>query len=362
MVDMRIKRISLMNFRNISSLDIELNHGINIFYGENAQGKTNILEAVSVCATGRSQRTRLDSDLIQFGQQESHIQMLVQKNEYDDRIDVHLKANGRKGIAVNGLPMKRLGELFGTLHAVMFSPEDLQLIKSGPSERRRFMDMELCQLSNVYYHDLQQYYKILKQRNSLLKQVARGRCGRDTFYLWDKQLIDFGSRILVARQRFVSKIEMIASQQHHLMTGGKETLELKYLPNTVADDFESKLESHLERDIILGSTTIGPHKDDLLFLIEGKDAKSFGSQGQQRTVALSAKLAEIELIQQEVGTTPVLLLDDVLSELDESRQVYLLQSITGIQTILTCTGIEDSIRKYMSKTNLYQVKNGVISK
>lgn len=358
---MHIKKISLRDFRNLGNMNIELNYGVNIFYGNNAQGKTNILEAVYISSTGRSHRTHNDKELIRFGENEAHIQVISQNGNLTDRIDVHLKREEKKGIAVNNIPIKKLGELFGIIFVVMFSPEDLQLIKSGPSERRRFVDMELCQISNVYYYDLQQYYKVLKQRNNLLKLIQKDKSLRETIFVWDSQLVSFGNKIISARQKFIDNISETAASIHEKLTGGNEILSIHYKKSTNSDEYFEKLEKNIERDIIYGSTSYGPHKDDLYFKINDIDARSYGSQGQQRCAALSAKLAEIEIIKREKNSKPVLLLDDVLSELDESRQRFLIDSINGIQTFITCTGIEDLIRSIGSNISVYHVENGFVT-
>jgi len=357
---MYIKNISLQYFRNYESLNMEFSPKLNILYGDNAQGKTNILEAVYMSAMGRSQRTSKDKEIIKLDKEEAHIQVFVAEDsgEGENRIDVHLKKNGKKGIAVNSVAVKRLGELFGKIYIVIFSPEDLQLIKSGPSERRKFVDMELCQLNKVYYYDLQQYYKILKQRNNLLKTIQKNPSLKDTLFVWDSQLITYAKKITASRRAFIEKVRKIASGIHFNITGGVEKLDIDYIPNANEAEIELKLKKHLEKDIFLGNTSIGPHKDDLSFYINGNDVKVYGSQGQQRTAALSAKLAEIELIKEEKAVNPILLLDDVLSELDENRQIYLLDNISDIQTILTCTGIEDSIKKYADKAKIYNIKEG----
>ena len=357
---MYMNHLLLADFRNIATAEIKLNEGINILYGDNAQGKTNILEAVYICATGRSHRTKIDAQLIQFGKKEAHIKAFVVRDRRTDRIDVHLKKDEKKGIAVNGIPIRKSGDLFGTLHTVMFSPEDLQLIKNAPSERRRFIDMELCQLSNVYYYDLQQYYKVLKQRNNLLKRIQKNMKLRETLFAWDAQMCQYGMRVIDSRKSFISRLNTIASAIHNGITEGKEELLIEYKPNVLKDDFSEKLSSSTEKDILYGSTTVGPHKDDIIFYVNNNDVKIFGSQGQQRTAALSAKMAEIEIIKSETGQSPVLLLDDVLSELDERRQYFLLDGIRNTQTIITCTGIEDSIKKYTEKANIFYIKNGEI--
>ncbi len=361
---MHITEVSLQNFRNLAQLNIEPSRGINVIYGSNAQGKTNFLESLYFCAMGRSLRGKSDQQLIRFDAEESHIRLYVQRSNRRDhnRIDVHLKQNEKKGIAVNGLPVRKLGDLFGTLYAVIFSPEDLSLVKDGPGERRRFLDMELCQLSKVYYYDLQQYYRILKQRNNLLKEIQKKPALQETLFVWDDQLAEYGERIIAARKRFLQRLDVIAAEKLSQLTGGKDSLQTTYKPNCEEGLLAEKLRKNIERDIYFGSTQSGPHKDDILFSIDGREVKVYGSQGQQRTTALAARLAEIELIREETGEEPVLLLDDVFSELDESRQKYLLKSIEGLQAFVTCTGIEDSVKKYISKDNLFYVENGVITK
>ena len=358
---MYITEVSLQNFRNLAQLKIEPSEGINVIYGSNAQGKTNFLESLYFCAMGRSLRGKSDQQLIRFEEEESHIRMLVQRKQRYDRIDVHLKKDEKKGIAVNGLPVRKLGDLFGTLYAVIFSPEDLSLVKDGPGERRRFLDMELCQLSKVYYYDLQQYYRILKQRNNLLKEIQKKPQLQETLFVWDDQLAKYGERIIAARKRFLIRLDEIAAEKLSQLTGGRDHLQTIYKPNCEEGMLAEKLRKNIDRDIYFGSTQSGPHKDDILFSIDGREVKVYGSQGQQRTTALAARLAEIDLIREETGEEPVLLLDDVFSELDENRQKFLLQSIEGLQAFVTCTGIEDSVRKYISKDNLFYVDNGVIT-
>lgn len=358
---MYITEVSLQNFRNLAQLKIEPSEGINVIYGSNAQGKTNFLESLYFCAMGRSLRGKSDQQLIRFDEEESHIRMLVQRKQRYDRIDVHLKKDEKKGIAVNGLPVRKLGDLFGTLYAVIFSPEDLSLVKDGPGERRRFLDMELCQLSKVYYYDLQQYYRILKQRNNLLKEIQKKPQLQETLFVWDDQLAEYGERIIAARKRFLIRLDEIAAEKLSQLTGGRDHLQTIYKPNCEEGMLAEKLRKNIDRDIYFGSTQSGPHKDDILFSIDGREVKVYGSQGQQRTTALAARLAEIDLIREETGEEPVLLLDDVFSELDENRQKFLLQSIEGLQAFVTCTGIEDSVRKYISKDNLFYVENGVIT-
>ena len=313
---------------------------INIIYGDNAQGKTNILESMYVCATSKSHRGSKDREIIRFDNDESHIKVNVKKNDMNYRIDMHLKKNKPKGIAVNGIPIKRAVELFGILNIVFFSPEDLNIIKNGPSERRRFIDMELSQLDKIYLDCLINYNKVVNQRNSLLKEYAFS--GREDIIssldIWDMQLVKYGNDVIKSREKFVKEINDLVKSIHTKLSGDREQLEIIYEPCVKEQDFESELVRVRDRDLKFKCTNIGPHKDDMCFLINGMDVRKYGSQGQQRTAALSLKLAEIELVKQIIHDTPVLFLDDVLSELDSRRQNFLLDSIGNIQTMITCTG------------------------
>ncbi len=357
---MYVKKLSLKNYRNIQLLEIELKKGINIFYGKNAQGKTNLLEAIYIGATGRSHRTHIDKELINFDKLDAHIKIEVIYNNYLNKIDIHLKKDSKKGIALNNLPLKKLGELFGALNVVIFSPEDLNLIKRGPLERRKFIDIELCQVNKVYYDSLFQYHKILKHRNALLKKIFKQNDLKETLFAWDIQLIEYGKKIIKTREDFIKKISKIANKIHNSITKNQEFLQIKYKPNVSFKDFESKLNKSIEKDILYQTTSVGPHKDDILFFINDINVKDFGSQGQQRTVSLSTKLAEIDLIKKEKGIFPVLLLDDVFSELDQFRQKYLISNIKDIQVIITCTGIEDVIKNLNTDCKIFEIEDGKI--
>ncbi len=357
---MFVKELSLKDFRNFESLNVKLGSGINVFYGDNGQGKTNILESVYFCANGRSLRAKSDRELIMFGKNEAHIQLYIERNGVGDRIDAHIMESV-KGMAVNGIAVKKLGELMQNIFVVVFSPEDLSLIKDGPAERRRFADMQLCRLSSVYCHDLQQYYRVLKQRNLLLKEIQKKRDLKDTLSVWDFQLADYGRRIISARRRFTEKLCGYAKDIHSAVSGTKETLELKYRPNANEDDFIIKLEKSADRDILTGVTQVGVHKDDIFFEINGKDARLYASQGQQRTACLASVLAEISVIREEKCENPILLLDDVFSELDEKRRVFLTKHIGGLQTVLTCTGLDETLAVLKSEgIKTFRVRQGEI--
>lgn len=358
---MIIKSIELSNFRNYESLDLDFDYGTNILYGNNAQGKTNILEAVSVSGTTRSHKGSKDKEMIRFGEEEAHIKTVVNKKDMDYQIDVHMKKNKTKGIAVNKIPLKKASELFGILNIVFFSPEDLNIIKNGPSERRRFLDSELCQLDKIYLSDLAKYNKILNQRNKLLKDMVFRPDLKETLPIWDAQLIDYGKRIIKRRKSFVDELNEIVFDIHKQISGEKEELVLKYEPNIDDAFFHDELNRAKERDMRFCQTSVGPHRDDMQFSVFDVDIRKYGSQGQQRTSALSLKLAEIELVKRNINETPVLLLDDVLSELDSSRQNYLLNSIHDIQTIITCTGLDEFIKNRFKIDKIFNVVEGVVT-
>jgi len=342
---MHITNIQATKFRNLTIDGIELSPGINILHGNNAQGKTNFLEAVYFCAFGRSLRAVSDRELVRFNSGAARISANIVRSGFLQTLEAYIEKQGvraSKSISIDRIPIRHMKDLFGRLLVVVFTPEDLRLIKSGPAERRRFMDMEICQLSPVYYGDLREYHRSLKQRNALLKILQKDKSQTDSLSIWDQQLADYGNRIMRTRSTFISKISEISREIHMHITQDKETLEIIYNPNiTDGEKYLTHMEKSHKRDIILGSTSHGIHKDDITFMINGISARNFGSQGQQRTAALSAKLAEIEIIKQSTGETPVLLLDDVLSELDSNRQKFLLSQITNLQALITCTGLED---------------------
>lgn len=355
---MIVKSLKLKNFRNYDLLNLEFDSKTNIFYGDNAQGKTNILEAVYLTGTTKSHRGTKDRDLIQFGLEESHIETIVEKRGVPFQIDIHLKKNSPKGIAINKIPIKKASELFGIMNLIFFSPEDLNIIKNGPSERRRFIDLELSQLDKVYLSDLSNYNRIVNQRNKLLKDIYDKKDLLETLDIWDLQLVKYGMNVMSGRRKFISRINGIIGDVHEKLTGGTERLQLIYEPGVKEEDFEKILLRNRERDMRMKSTSVGPHRDDICFMCGDLDIRRFGSQGQQRTAALSLKLAEIELVKQEIKDTPVLLLDDVLSELDKHRQNYLLDSIREIQTLITCTGLDDFVNHHFSIHRVLKVVHG----
>lgn len=359
---MRIKSLKLRNYRNYDILNLDFDEAANIFYGDNAQGKTNILEAVYLTGTTKSHRGAKDREMIRFGCDESHLETIVEKNGIDYQIDMHLKKTGSKGIAINKIPIKRASELFGIVNLVFFSPEDLNVIKNGPSERRRFIDMELSQLDKVYMNNLSNYNKIVNQRNHLLKEMAFGEKAslESTLDVWDMQLVHYGNKIIERRTEFIQEMNEIISSIHKKLTGDREDIKVIYEPHNGRLSLEDALKKNRERDLRLRSTSTGPHRDDICFMTGDLDIRKYGSQGQQRTAALSLKLSEIEMVKRAIHDTPVLLLDDVLSELDKHRQNYLLDSIHDIQTLITCTGVDEFVNHRFSINKVFHVQNGQV--
>ena len=350
---MIIESLELKNYRNYKELHINFDPGTNVLYGDNAQGKTNILESVYVCATTKSHRGSKDREIIEFGEEESHIKMNIRKDDVPYRIDMHLKKNKTKGVAINGIAIHKASELFGVVNVVFFSPEDLNLIKNGPAERRRFVDLELCQLNRLYVHSLVQYNKIILQRNKLLKEIAF----RPEY---EEMLDSYGRELIHYRNDFIDQMNGIIRDIHFNLSGGKEELEIRYEPNTEADVLEKVLKKSRMQDLRQKTTLTGPHRDDISFYVNNIDIRKFGSQGQQRTAALSLKLAEIELVKKIVKDYPILLLDDVLSELDSGRQEHLLSGISHIQTVITCTGLDDFISHCFQIDKTFKVVNGTV--
>ena len=359
---MIVKSLKLNQFRNYESLQLSFDKGTNLFYGNNAQGKTNILEAVYLCGTTKSHKGSKDREMIRFGEEEAHIRMAISRSQSAYEIDMHLKKNRPKGIAVNGVPIRKAAELLGIANFVFFSPEDLGIIKNGPAERRRFMDMELSQLDKIYLSNLINYNKVVNQRNKLLKELSFKSSEEklETLDIWDLQLVKYGTEVMKRRVGFVQELNEIIGGLHEKLSGGTEKLTIEYQPCVEETTFLDTVTKMRERDLRMKSTCFGPHKDDLIFFINGSEVKKYGSQGQQRTAALSLKLAEIELVKKVVKDTPVLLLDDVLSELDSNRQQFLLNSIGQIQTVITCTGLDEFVNSQFAVHKTFQIQNGTV--
>ncbi|WP_368489259.1 DNA replication/repair protein RecF [Clostridium sp. BJN0013] len=363
---MYIKYLKLINFRNYRKLDIEFNKNINIFIGDNAQGKTNILESIYYCSIGKSPRTNRDKELINWDNKESYIKVHVLKKSLDKKIEIKIFKEGKKGININSIKISKLSELMGVLNVVMFSPEDLKIIKESPVYRRKFLDIELCKFSKKYYYSLVQYNKVLSQRNIILKNWDKSNYV-DILQVYDKQLSKYGGVIIRLRNKYLKKLSEKGKVIHSNITSGVENIEFKYITcltsfDKIEDNLFEILEFNRKKDIYKGSTLYGPHRDDFIVNINGINARNFGSQGQQRTSILTMKFASLEIIKEIIGEYPVLLLDDVLSELDKNRQKYILSSIKEIQTFITCTGIDD-IKKYIvDEAQLFTVRKGKVSR
>ncbi len=357
---MKIKSIELNNFRNYEELSIDFDDKTTILFGDNAQGKTNILEAAYISGTTKSHKGSRDKEIIRFDCDESHIKTVVEKNNKEYQIDIHLRKNKTKGIAINRIPIKKASELFGILNIVFFSPENLNIIKEGPQERRRFIDTELCQLDKIYLSDLTNYNKVLNQRNKLVVDRVYKPSLKDTLPVWDDQLINYGKKIIKRRQQFINDINELIVDIHKKITGDKELIEVSYDPDIEDIFFLDELIKNKDKDIRFCQTSVGPHRDDIKISVNGIDIRKYGSQGQQRTCALSLKLAEIKLVEQTINDKPVLLLDDVLSELDKNRQSFLLDNLLDTQTIITCTGIDEFVHNRFDINKVYKVTNGSV--
>lgn len=360
---MYFKSVKLENFRNYKELELFFDERLNLFLGKNAQGKTNLLESLFIMGLGRSFRTSHDQEMIGFGAEHSKAECIVCSDDgRETDIEIIYKKEG-KIIKVDGVKLQRSVDLLENVYVVVFSPDDLKIIKEGPENRRRFLDRELCQIKPVYYSDLGNYKKILKQRNMLLRNRETDR---DLIAVFDESLADYGLRIVCEREAFIERLRLISGSIHSRISDGKELLSVSYETRIdEADDiaerkeiYKKKLSDNLERDLYNGYTGFGPHKDDLKIDINGTDIRQFGSQGQQRTAALSMKLAEIGLIKQETGCNAVLLLDDVLSELDRSRQQYLIEAMKDVQVFISATEIDEDILSQLPGGLSFEINSG----
>ena len=346
---MHATNLQLRDYRNYSSANIAPCEGITVLYGANAQGKTGILEAIYLCCTGRSHRTSRDKELIRWEQMSACVRLDVMRGDGTHRIDINLSSIARKGVLINQQTTSRTGELMGHANGVLFSPEDLRMVKEGPSERRRFVDMELSQIRPSYYYALQRYHRALTQRNAVLRDANHNAQLLGTLDEWDAQLAHCGAEIIRHRRQFVERLCRVASDIHSDITGGAERLDVRYAcslasnadGDALAPDFLRALSTARAVDLRRQTTTIGPHRDDIALRINGADARAYASQGQQRTCALSLKLSELSVMKELTGEWPILMLDDVMSELDPNRRRQLFGRLAGIQTLVTCTDPED---------------------
>ncbi len=367
---MYINGLKLLNFRNYENLNIEFEKGFNIIYGDNAQGKTNILEAIFLCASGRSHRTSKDADLVRINESGYYIKLSLDRSVMSSSIEILYDRTRKKRIKVNEIPIRRMTELMGHLNAVIFSPEDLMIIKEGPSERRRFIDITISQLKPSYLYDLQQYNKILMQRNSLLKEIHNNEALTETLDIWSEKLAEVGSRIMKVRHEFIKILSKKAQEKHLKLSDGKEKLTLKYCPSVKAPSMDSTgeiekcflevLKESRKKEMKTCTTMAGPQRDDYVIFLDGLELKQFGSQGQQRTAVLSIKLAEVEMMMEMTGEYPVLLLDDVMSELDARRRNYLFENLGEIQTFITCTDMSLFEDKIASGSKVFKVVRGSV--
>ena len=341
---MTVKSIQVKDYRNAQERNIALSDGTNAFVGENARGKTNLLEAVYFAGVGKSFRTPRDRELIKYGADRAFIFVSAEKDGITETVKIIIDKSVNKSVAVNGLPITRMSELMGVCPVVLFCPDGLKIIKDAPADRRRFMDISLCQISKAYFAALSQYGKILASRNKLLKS---GGASDSTLAPWDELLADVGAKIIKSRRGFVRELTPFAADRHSFLSDGKETLALDY--EGVSGDGTDEIKAELlkgflrdrENDYRLRYTHTGPHKDDIIISVDGVDVRAYGSQGQQRTAALSMKLAEMQLLTKVMGTSPVMLLDDVMSELDSRRRKKLIEALDGFQSIITATDKTD---------------------
>lgn len=341
---MRIKELQLKDYRNYEACGFRPCEGVTVLLGNNGQGKTNVLEAVYLTCTGRSHRTRQDRELIRWGADFADVKIATERRDGSHEVQIIMPAVGKRKIKVAGQEVSRSGELLGHVTGVLFSPEDLRTVKDGPSERRRFVDMALSQLRPAYYYAMQRYNRALKQRNELLRAAAANPSLLATLDSWDEQLALAGAELMRHRREYVDRLSDVAGQTHQDIAGGREHLRIVYRPSVDGETTEACMEALFgvrDSDARRMTTSVGPHRDDVAVLVEERDVRAFGSQGQQRTAALSMRLAELNVMKDELGEWPVLMLDDVMSELDPSRRRRLLEHLKGIQTLVTCTDPDD---------------------
>lgn len=363
---MLLTNLQIQQYRNLDSMELSLDSEIILFVGQNAQGKTNILESIYVLAMAKSHRTNKDRELIAWNEDFARLGAYVHKKNGPLSLEIQLTNKGKKA-KVNGLEQRKLSNYIGALNVVMFAPEDLDIVKGNPSIRRRFIDMEIGQVSPLYLHLLSQYQKLIHQRNQALKESYI-----DLIEVYNMQMAELSAKILHKRMEFIDKLQVWANEIHSQITSGREKLSLRYQSTFSYDKQMNEkerieqifhyLQSIREKEVMRGISLAGPHRDDIYFSINDKSVQQYGSQGQQRTTALSLKLAEIELIYQEVGEYPLLLLDDVLSELDANRQSHLLTGIKNrVQTFVTSTGVEGLNHDTLKHASLFRVDHGKVT-
>lgn len=361
---MKVTQIQLTNYRNLAQQRVVLGDGLNIFVGDNAQGKTNLVESVYLCCIGKSPRTDKDKDLVRWGAQNAFVKVNYNCRYGDGEIAVNLRTQGKKQVAVNSVGITKMAELMGYLNCIYFSPNEIKIISQSPAERRRFLDIDLCQTDKNYFYSLQRFNKAIAQRNNLLKKATSVEQLRETVFVWDEQIAEEGTRVVAKRRAFCEKLKVYARRCHEKLTDGKETLDLSYLTQIegenvkeLTQNYLKLLQSGLEKDFNLRHTSVGCQRDDICLKINGVDVRSFGSQGQLRTTALSLKLAELMIFKDIIGEYPVLLLDDVLSELDYDRQKRLLHFDKRLQILLTTA--TEIPQELLGECKQFAITNGV---
>ena len=342
---MKITQAQLANFRSYETCVLAPCEGVNVLLGDNGQGKTNVLEALYLCCTGRSHRTRQDRELIRWGADFADVKVEARRRDGSHQVEILMPALGRRKLKIAGQEASKSGELMGHVTGVLFSPEDLRTVKDGPAERRRFVDMALSQIQPAYYYALQRYARALKQRGEVLKAAAVNPGLLGTLDAWDGQLAAAGAELMGRRRDYVARLSALAGENHRDISDGRERLEIRYQPSVTLGDGEQDILDALlaarETDVRRLTTSVGPHRDDVLILVEGRDVRAYGSQGQQRTAALAMRLSELEVMRDQLDEWPMLMLDDVMSELDPGRRRQLVSRLKGIQTFITCTDAED---------------------
>ncbi|MBO4554659.1 MAG: DNA replication/repair protein RecF [Clostridia bacterium] len=360
---MKITSVELSSFRNYKRASVKFTDGLNVLYGENGSGKTNMLESVYFASVFSSPRAVKDKEMVLIGAPAAVVKVVVERKYRKHTIVIQIDAQGKKKVLVDGVPVSRAAELLGILGVVLFSPDEMKLVKESPVERRRFLDIGLSQQQKAYFVALSRYNHTLKQKNNLLKEYKTASNVDDMLDVWDAVLAKEGATIIARRKEYIATLNDSARKFHFILSGNKETLTLSYESGAKTDCEDAELEQNLlaalrssrDKDKELGFSTVGPHRDDIKIEINGKDARKFASQGQQRTTALAMKIGQVVIYKDEIGEPPVLLLDDVLSELDEGRQHILLDLVKGFQTILTCTEY-----KLSNSATLYEVADGNI--
>ena len=355
---MWIKNIKIKNFRNYENEEINLEKNINIFYGENAQGKTNIIEAIFLCSLGKSFRAKKDIEMIKLNEENAIIEIEYEKKDRDGKIKIEL--GNRKNIYINGIKIKKLSELLGNLNIVIFTPDDINILKGGPQNRRRFLDIMISQLRPNYMHILNLYLKTIEQRNKYLRQIKEENKDENLLEIWDEKLAEYGTKICEYREEFINKIINKIKIIHKKITDEKEEIKLEYITECKEKkEYLNILKQRRKLDIIKGFTTKGIHRDDFMIYINNKEINIYGSQGQNRTAMLSLKLAELQVIYDEIGEYPILLLDDFMSELDKTRRKNFLENIEETQVIITGTEkLDIENLEYLE----YNVSNGKVLK